>query len=158
VSSTALYNAKLKTEDIEKMLASGEITFDEAVLKYSNDNSKMNGGLLLNPNTMSTLHTINDMEPALKYAVEKLDIGAISTSSLIQMPDETKAYRILRVNNKIHEHNANLVDNFSMIKEFAISLKKQDLLVKWIAKKISTTFVKINDDILVCEFKNKWVK
>jgi hypothetical protein len=45
-----------------------------------------------------------------------------------------------------------------MIKEFAINLKKQDLLVKWIAKTITTSFVKINDDILVCEFKNKWVK
>ena len=158
VSSTALYNAKLKIEGIEKDLASGAITFDEAVLKYSDDDSKMNGGLLLNPNTMSTLHTINDMAPALKYAVEKLDIGAISTPSVIQMPDETKAYRILRVSNKIHEHKANLVDDFSMIKEFAINLKKQDLLVKWIAKTITTSFVKINDDILVCEFKNKWIK
>ncbi|MDP7567491.1 MAG: peptidylprolyl isomerase, partial [Flavobacteriales bacterium] len=158
VSSTALYNAKLKIEGIEKELASGTITFDEAVLKYSDDDSKMNGGLLLNPNTMSTLHTINDMAPALKYAVEKLDIGAISTPSVIQMPDETKAYRILRVNNRIHEHKANLVNDFSMIKEFAINLKKQDLLVKWIAKTISTSFVKINDDILDCDFKNKWVK
>jgi peptidyl-prolyl cis-trans isomerase SurA len=158
VSATALYNAKLKIEGIEKELASATITFDEAVLKYSDDDSKMNGGLLLNPNTMSTLHTINDMAPALKYAVEKLDIGAISSPSVIQMPDETKAYRILRVNNRIHEHKANLVDDFSMIKEFAINLKKQDLLVKWIAKTISTSFVKINDDILGCEFKNKWVK
>jgi len=158
VSSTALYNAKLKIEEVEKELKAGTITFDEAVLKYSDDDSKMNGGLLLNPNTMSTLHTINDMAPALKYAVEKLDIGAISTPSVIQMQDETKAYRILRVSNKIHEHKANLVDDFSMIKEFAINLKKQDLLVKWIAKKISTSFVKINDDILACEFKNKWVK
>jgi peptidyl-prolyl cis-trans isomerase SurA len=158
VSSTALYNAKLKIEGIEKELASGAITFDEAVLKYSDDDSKMNGGLLLNPNTMSTLHTINDMAPALKYAVEKLDIGTISIPSVIQMPDETKAYRILRVNNRIHEHKANLVNDFSMIKEFAINLKKQDLLVKWIAKTISTSFVKINDDILDCDFKNKWVK
>jgi len=68
------------------------------------------------------------------------------------------AYRVLRVNNRIHEHKANLVDDFSMIKEFAINLKKQDLLVKWIAKTISTSFVKINDDILDCDFKNKWVK
>ena len=158
VSSTSLYNAKLKIEGIKKELDSGTITFVEAVLKYSDDDSRMNGGLLLNPNTMSTLHTIDDIDPALKYAVEKLNIGAISAPSVIQNPDETKAYRIVRVNNRIHEHKANLVDDFSMIKEFAINLKKQDLILKWISTAISTSFVKINDDILGCEYKNKWVK
>lgn len=157
VSSTALYDAKIKSEEIKNEIKSGVITFDKAVLKYSDDDSKMNGGLLLNPNTMSTLHTINDIAPTLKYAVEELDVGEISNPSVIQMPDETKAYRILRLNNRINEHKANLVDDFSMIKESAINFKKQDLLVKWITKTISTSFVKINDDIIGCEFKNKWV-
>ena len=59
-------------------------------------------GCCLNPNTMSTLHTINDMAPALKYAVEKLDRRYdFDSHAVIQMPDETKAYRILRVNNRI---------------------------------------------------------
>ncbi len=158
VSSTALYNANLKIEEIEKELKAGTITFDDAVEKYSDDESKNNNGLLLNPNTMSTLHTINDMAPALKYAVEKLDIGAISIPSVIQMPDETKAYRILKLNKRIEEHKANLVDDFSMIKDFAINIKKQEELMKWIAKTISNTYIKINDDISSCEFKNKWVK
>ena len=158
VSSTALYNANLKIEEIEKELKAGTITFDDAVEKYSDDESKNNNGLLLNPNTMSTLHTINDMAPALKYAVEKLDIGAISIPSVIQMPDETKAYRILKLNKRIEEHKANLVDDFSMIKDFAINIKKQAELMKWIAKTISNTYIKINDDISSCEFKNKWVK
>jgi len=158
VSSTALYNANLKIEEIEKELKTGTISFDDAVEKYSDDESKNNNGLLLNPNTMSTLHTINDMAPALKYAVEKLDIGAISIPSVIQMPDETKAYRILKLNKRIEEHKANLVDDFSMIKDFAINIKKQVELMKWIAKTISNTYIKINDDISSCEFKNKWVK
>ena len=158
VSSTALYNAKLKIEQVEKELKAGTITFDDAVEKYSDDESKNNNGLLLNPNTMSTLHTINDMAPALKYAVENLDIGAISIPSVIQMPDETKAYRILKLNKRIEEHKANLVDDFSMIKDFAINIKKQVELMKWIAKTISNTYIKINDDISSCEFKNKWVK
>ena len=158
VSSTALYNANLKIEEKEKELKTGTISFDDAVEKYSDDESKNNNGLLLNPNTMSTLHTINDMAPALKYAVEKLDIGAISIPSVIQMPDETKAYRILKLNKRIEEHKANLVDDFSMIKDFAINIKKQVELMKWIAKTISNTYIKINDDISSCEFKNKWVK
>jgi peptidyl-prolyl cis-trans isomerase SurA len=158
VSSTALYNAKLKIEKVEKELKAGTITFDEAVEKYSDDESKNNNGLLLNPNTMSTLHVIDEMSPTLKFVVENLKEGSFSSPAVAQIPDETKAYRILKLNKKIDEHKANLVDDFSMIKDFAINIKKQEELMKWIAKTISNTYIKINDDISACEFKNKWVK
>jgi peptidyl-prolyl cis-trans isomerase SurA len=158
VSSTALYNAKLKIEEVEKELKSGKITFDEAVKKYSDDESKNNNGLLLNPNTMSTLHAIDEMSPTLKFTVDNLEEGSFSSPAVAQMPDETKAYRILKLNKRIEEHKANLVDDFSMIKDFAINIKKQQELMKWIAKAISNTYIKINDDISACEFKNKWVK
>ena len=158
VSSTALYNAKLKIEEVEKELKAGTITFDDAVEKYSDDESKNNNGLLLNPNTMSTLHAIDEMSPTLKFAVENLEEGSFSSPAVAQMPDETKAYRILKLNKRIEEHKANLVDDFSMIKDFAINIKKQEELMKWIAKTISNTYIKINDDISACEFKNKWVK
>ena len=65
VSSTSLFNTKLKIESIEKEINDGKITFEDAILKYSEDESKNNGGLLINPNTMSTMHTIEDMGPAL---------------------------------------------------------------------------------------------
>ena len=158
VSSTALNNAKLKLEEIEKEIKDGKITFEQAITKYSDDESKNNGGLLLNPNTMSTMHTIDDMAPALKYTVEKLKVAEISSSALMQMPDETQAYRILKLTKKIESHTANLVDDFSMIKDFAINLKKQDELMVWIQKTIDKTYIKINEDLLNCGFKNKWVK
>lgn len=158
VSSTALNNAKLKIEEIEKEIKDGKITFEQAITKYSDDESKNNGGLLLNPNTMSTMHTIDDMAPALKYTVENLKVAEISSSALMQMPDETQAYRILKLTKKIESHTANLVDDFSMIKDFAINLKKQDELMVWIQKTIDKTYIKINDDLLNCGFKNKWVK
>jgi peptidyl-prolyl cis-trans isomerase SurA len=158
VSSTALHNAKLKIEEVEKEIKDKEITFEEAIAKYSDDESKNNGGLLLNPNTMSTMHTIDDMAPALKYTVEQLAIGEVSSNAIMQMPDETQAYRILKLNKKVKSHTANLVNDFSMIKDFALNIKKQDELMVWIQKTIDKTYIKINNDILNCAFKNKWVK
>ncbi|MAW21028.1 MAG: hypothetical protein CMD16_01360 [Flavobacteriales bacterium] len=157
VSSTALYNAKMKIEDIEKEIKEGKISFDEAIEKYSDHESRNNGGLLLNPNTMSTLHTIEDMDPTLRYAVENLNESDMSAPSIMKLLDETKAYRILRINTKIEEHKANLVDDFSMIKDFAINIKKQDQLIKWIGKTIEKTYIKLNKEISICEFKNKWI-
>lgn len=157
-SSTALHNAKLKVEEIEQEIKDGKISFDQAIEKYSNDESKNNNGLLLNANTMSTMHTFDDMSLALKLVVEKLSEGSISKPEVIQLVDETKAYRILRLNKKIDSHIANLVDDFSIIKEFAIKIKQQAEISNWIDKTIDETYIKINDSIIKCEFKNKWIK
>ncbi|MBU46843.1 MAG: hypothetical protein CMD28_05360 [Flavobacteriales bacterium] len=158
VSSTALYQAKIKTEEIEKEIKDGQITFNDAVTKYSDDESKNNGGLLLNSSTMSAMHIIDEMDPALKYTVEKLTVDDISSPILIKMPDEKQAYQILKLNKKIEAHPANLIDDFSMIKDLAQNIKKQDKLINWIQKTINKTYIKINNGILNCTFKNKWRK
>ena len=107
---------------------------------------------------MSTMHTIEDMAPALRYTVEKLSVFEISTPAIMQMPDLAQAYRILKLTKRIESHPANLVDDFLMIKDFAVDIKKQDELILWIQRTINNTYIKINDGILDCAFKNKWVK
>ena len=157
VSSTELYNAKVKIEKIEKEIKNGEISFDNAILKYSEDESKKNGGYILNSNTMSTFHTLNEMDLSLKFTVENLDSNKISTPIVMQLADQSNAYRILQVSKRIESHTANLIDDFSMINDIALNIKKQDALLDWIQIKINKTYIKISDDILECEFKNKWV-
>ena len=107
---------------------------------------------------MSAMHIIDEMDPALKYTVEKLTVDDISSPILIKMPDETQAYQILKLNKKIEAHPANLIDDFSMIKDLAQNIKKQDKLINWIQKTINKTYIKINNGILNCTFKNKWRK
>ena len=157
VSSTELYNAKLKIEKIEKEIKNGEISFDNAILKYSEDESKKNGGYILNSNTMSTMHTLNEMDLSLKFTVENLDTNKISIPIVMKLADQSNAYRILQVSKRIESHTANLIDDFSMINDIALNIKKQDELLDWIQIKINKTYIKISDDILECEFKNKWV-
>ena len=107
---------------------------------------------------MSIKHSIEDMSPSLKLIVEKLSSGDISEPAIMKLPDETDAYRILRVNNKIDAHKANLKDDFSLIKDVALNFKKQKEQSLWINKAINRTYIKINDDINNCDFNNKWIK
>jgi peptidyl-prolyl cis-trans isomerase SurA len=80
------------------------------------------------------------------------------TSAIIQLADESAAYRILKLNKKVELHTANLVDDFTTIKDFAVNAKKQEVLLKWINKTISKTFIKLNKGIASCDFKNNWIK
>ena len=158
VSSTALYNTKLKIEEIAEEIKDGKITFEDAIIKYSDDESKNNGGLLLNPNTMSTMHTLDDMDPSIRYTVDRLGVDSVSSPVIITLSDNMQAYQILKVTKRIDSHTANLIDDFSMIKDIVINIKKQDELMSWIQKTINKTYIKINDNLLNCSFKNKWVK
>mgnify|MGYP001469339263 FL=1 len=158
VNATALHAAKLKMDSIANQISAGVLTFDEAVSKYSDDENKSNGGLLLNPNTMSTLHILDDMAPALRLVVESLAEGEASAPSVIQMQDENKVYRILRLNKRVETHKANLVDDFSKIKEYSINAKKQEILEKWMRKTIEKTYIRLSDTLSKCELANKWNK
>jgi peptidyl-prolyl cis-trans isomerase SurA len=157
-NATASRAAQLKADEIIKEINSEAIAFDDAVVKYSDDDSKKNGGLLLNPNTMSTMHTLNDMSASLKLKVQSLEVGDISSPAIIQLADESAAFRILKLNKKVESHTANLVDDFTTIKDFAVNAKKQEVLLKWINKTISKTFIKLNKGIASCDFKNNWIK
>ena len=158
VTATALHAAKLKMDNIAKEINEETITFDQAVSEYSDDENKSNGGLLLNPNTMSTSHTLEDMAPALRLVIEKLKETEVSSPAVIQMQDENKAYRILRLNKRTEQHKANLVDDFAKIKEYSINAKKQVTLEKWTSKTIAKTYIKLSDELTKCELANKWSK
>jgi len=158
VSSTALHNARIKIEEIEQEINEGKITFEDAIAKYSDHDSKKNKGLLLNPNTMSTMHTLEDMSSVLRYVVDNLQVNEISSPSIMEVSDGTQAYRILKLNKRIELHTANLVDDFELLKDFALNIKKQNKIMEWIQETIKRTYIKIDDDILSCNFKNKWEK
>ena len=158
VTATALYAAKTKMDSIAKEINDEKITFDNAVIKYSDDENKSNGGLLLNPNTMSTSHTLEDMAPVLRLVVNKLIENQVSSPTVIQMEDENKAYRILRLNSRSEEHKANLVDDFAKIKEYSINTKKQLILEKWSNKAIAKTYIRLSYELSNCELAKKWSK
>ena len=156
VTSTALFNAKTKSDNIKQEIISGKLTFENALIKYSDDDSKNNGGYILN-NNMSTMHILDDIDPSLKYSVDKLNVNQISEPIIMQFPDQTSAYRLLKINKKIESHTANLIDDFSMISDVVLNVKKQEELLKWIQSTIDKTHIKISDELKECGFKNKWI-
>lgn len=158
VSATSLNDAKIRIEKIADEIKSGSITFEEAILKYSDDDSKNSGGVLIDQKTMSNMHIIEDMDPSLKFLVKDLDESEFSSPNLFSNSDETNAYRLIKVKSKLNAHKANLSDDFSMIKEFALNIKRQDELFEWIKRTVDTTYIEINSNILSCNFKNKWIK
>jgi len=144
---------------IKNEIDSGLISFDDAVVKYSEDNSKNNGGLIINPNSGSTDFTFDDLDPSIKYIVQNMNIGDISSPSLTKSNDGSQAaYRLIKLNNLVEEHKANVTNDFDVIKGYALSDKKQKYIDKWIINNINDTYIQINENFSSCSCYNKWIK
>jgi len=158
-SSLSLKNARDEINSIKADIDSSKISFDKALQLFSDDESKNNGGIILNPKTGTSFFTFDEIDPSIKYIVEKMKIGDISDPSLSKSQDGTQAaYRLIKLNNKINEHKANVVDDFDLLKEYALANKKQKVLEKWVTDNINDTYINLSKDLSVCSCYNKWTK
>lgn len=158
-SSLSLQNARENINSIKSDLDSSLISFKDALQKYSDDESKNNGGLIINPKNGTTFFTFEELDPSIRYIVERMNIGDISDPSLSKSQDGTQAaYRLVKLNNKIEEHKANIVDDFDLLKEYALSNKKQSVLENWVSDNLANTYINISNDLSECACYKKWIK
>ncbi len=158
VSSASLLEAKTQLEKVENLMKSEEITFEEAARFHSDDVSKNNGGLLINPQTGSSLFTVEELPLNIRYSADRMNEGDVSSISQFVMDDGKKAYRIIKITRKLKEHSANLIDDFSLINDAALNEKKQQKISKWVDKNITTTYIRFDYDYNNCDVLKKWKK
>ena len=158
-NSSSIKIASDKISIIKNEIDSGLLSFDDAVVKYSEDNSKNNGGLIINPSTGSTDFTYDELDPSIKYIVQNMNVGGITSPSLTKSDDGSQAaYRLIRLNNLVEEHKANITNDFDVLKGYALSDKKQKYIDKWIVDNINDTYIQINENFSSCSCYNKWIK
>ena len=158
VSSASLLEAKEQLEKVEVLMKSEEITFEEAARFHSDDVSKNNGGLLINPQTGSSLFTVEELPLNIRYSADRMNEGDVSSISQFVMDDGKKAYRIIKITRKLKEHSANLIDDFSLINDAALNEKKQQKISEWVDKNITTTYIRFDYDYNNCDVLKKWKK
>ncbi len=156
VSPLDLAKAKVELDSIAVLIENKEYTFDESVVEFSDDPSKNNGGLLMNPFTGSSLFESDQLDPKVFFVIDKLEIGEISTPVQFQTEDGKDAYRILYLKRRTEPHKANLKQDYDKIQEWSLENKKMEVINDWIEDKAASTYVKVNDKYQDCVFVNTW--
>ena len=164
VSTQALVRAKNSIDSIYSEIEKGTITFEEAALKFSDDEkSNNNGGKIVNPYTGDykwDLQNINDIDPQMSRIVDRLKIEEIGAPGLYDNYFEQKqGVRIVKLINKTKPHLANLNDDYQLIQMATMNEKKQGLVDNWTRSKIKNNYIWISKDFLdKCKFKHEWVE
>ncbi len=154
VSPVALEKAKNELDTIATQIRSGELSFEEAVEKYSDYEGK--SGLLLNPYTGSTLFEADDLDQQVSFVIDKLQPGELSDPVPMITEEGKDAYRLLMLKRKTTPHKANLRDDYNRIQAWALQKKKQEAVDNWIREKSNSAYVRINENFMDCDFDYNW--
>ena len=154
-SSTSLQNARLRIDSIYNKIKNNEISFSQAIKSYSDDDTKNNNGLLINPSNGSSTYTIAELGSSIKYLIEGLNEDDFTKPVKVES-NEGSIYRILNVVEKISSHTANLDLDYDFFQTQALNFKKQEKLDEWIEKRIKNTYVELKEIYKNCKSSYKW--
>jgi peptidyl-prolyl cis-trans isomerase SurA len=151
-----LENARLALDSVLIQIRNGEITFEDAALKYSDDPGKKSGGFMINPNTGTTWFEMDELEPQVSFVINKLEVGQISSPVPAQTEDGKDAYRLIRLKSRVEPHRANLTDDYSLITQYALIQKKEQKIIEWVNHNVENAYIMIIDDYKTCDFDYTW--
>ena len=161
VSDAQLLEAKKELDSIKSEIEKGTITFEDAIVKYSDDESKINQGLIINPYTAGASFTKDAINETMSN-IDKVDFNAMNegeiTKPVLFKAESANAYRLIKVNKKIPAHKVSLTEDYGKIQESALSSRKLDIIKEWAEKRIAKTYIRIIPDYQSCEFKLNWLK
>lgn len=150
-----------KLDTVRANIMAGKMNFGEAVVKYSDEPmAKFNGGMLQNPNTGSTLITIDQLDdPHTKDIVMLLDSlkpGGITRPIVFDDEQGRKGVRLVYLKTRTQPHRENLTDDYSRIQQRTLAEKQAMALRKWLLEKVPTFYVHVEDEYRQCPNISKW--
>lgn len=155
--------SKIKTrqalDSIANLIRNAELSFDVAAKMYSSDEkTRANGGILVNPNTASTRFEPKDMDPSIMVAMKTLKVGEVSEP--FEAMDETgnTIMKIISIKSKTPAHRANINQDYQFLQDMALQSEQQKIIDKWIKNKQEDIYIRIHKDFKNCDFQYEgWI-
>jgi peptidyl-prolyl cis-trans isomerase SurA len=169
IASHILLQPEIPQEKLEKtkellvkivaQIKSGEVTFEEAVRRYSQDtDTRNNGGLIVNPYSGESTFDLTRMDPALYARVNNLQKNEMSDIFYDEDRSGKKMYKVMIMKDRTNTHVADMVDDYVKVQNLALQKKKQETIAKWSKEKIGDTYIKISSEYQKCNFDKNWTK
>jgi len=144
VTEDEIKSAKGKLDTVRAKVLKGDLTFNEAATKYSDDEAAKYTGPYLTGRDGSTFVTIDQLDKALVGLLDKMKVGEYSAPMEYESEQGKKGVRIVHLKSRSAPHRMNLTDDYSKIAQFALEEKKAKTLEKWLQGKLPTYYVMLD--------------
>lgn len=135
-------------------------TFEQATEISQDKDTKNNQGLMVNSETGTPLFEMAQLPQEISKIVNEMQPGDISKPFVMIDPKlNSEVVAIVKLKNRIDPHRANISDDYQTIKNMYEDFERQEIIRKWLEKKIKGTYVRIEDGWRNCDFVHKgWIK
>jgi len=160
VSPEAKEETAQKLDSLANIIRKGEINFEEAAMMFSSDkNSRNNGGLVINPNNMSSKFAVEQLDANVSKVITQMRINEISDPFESIDENQRTVYKIVKLISKTEGHTADLQNDYQHITQLFLSQKSERTLKDWISEQQSNTYIRIDDTYANCNFDfDNWIK
>ena len=150
VTQDEIDQALSKMDTIRSKLIAGNMSFGEAVEKFSDDeNSKFTAGLKMDQSG-STSVTIDALDKDIVKQLGSLKIGEYSKPIAFQDERGKKGVRLIYLQNKTEPHRENLRDDYNKVAMRALEEKKNLAIEKWFQSRLPTYYTMIDAEYQSC--------
>ena len=161
----ALEKAQTELDSVARFIRNGDMSFEEACKKYSDDDSKSNGGYLTNAGTGGNWLSMKDLQELeqsypeyknLSFIISRLDVGEVSDPVPMTTNENKDAFRLVMIKSKTETHQANLKEDYNLIQNWALGQKRQEAIGKWVKDKAAKAYIRMDESFKNCEFYYDW--
>jgi peptidyl-prolyl cis-trans isomerase SurA len=128
-------------------IIAGSLNFNQAALRYSEDEQQKFAGPFFMGRDGSTYVTIDELDKDIVAMLGKMKVGEISAP--VAFTDEQrskKGVRIVYLKSRSEPHRMNLKDDYNLIAQHALDEKKAKAMDKWVVTHLSNYYIMIADD------------
>lgn len=167
ISTEELSDAVSKLDSVKMHIEEGKYTFEEAATYISDDkDTRMNKGLMVNQgrevysSRIGTSRFEMDELPAeIAKAISTMKIGDVSEPFIMINSKQKKVAAMVRLRSRTEGHKASISEDFQTLRTLVEEEKKDELLNKWVEKKIKDTYIRVGENWRNCEFQFEgWVE
>ncbi|NLX72606.1 MAG: peptidylprolyl isomerase [Bacteroidales bacterium] len=151
----AIMAARERADSIAAFIRQDSISFEVAALKYSMDkDTRINGGLMINPYDNSTKFEVQMIPPAINRQLETMEVGSISDPFMMKDERLGKDYfSVIKLKSKTDAHRANINDDYQLIQTILENKKREEIFHKWIVTKQKESYISISPNWINCQFE-----
>lgn len=159
-SEEAKEEARLYLDSLATVIRTDTLDFRRAAIRFTeDDDTRLSGGLVLNPESGGSRFELDQLNPVQYKAVREMKVGEIAGPLESADPQGNIFYKLLYLSSQTPPHQANLNDDYAFLKDMALQQKRRRILDEWVAERKSQTYIRIDDAYKNCNFTSRdWVK
>ncbi len=149
--ANAKQKAIYKLDSLKNVIEDDSISFGMAAKINSEDkNTSVNGGLIVNPQTMAATFELDQLPTKDYYMIRNMEVGDLSEPFESTDHKGKACYKVLHLKERTEPHRANLKQDYLLLQNMALQYKNNEVMKDWYSDKKESTYIRVDPSFKNC--------